>query len=183
MEDAEGNRDVESEDQPDEDGGVAVDDEARHIPKQKRKRTKAAATGSTKTKGPPPAKRPRTAEAEARGGHTSAGEEADASAAEDDEEGGKGAKAGKKGKVSEKTKTKHQPRKPKGTAVTKQPKLAGRRGRRVKEKGEGYDVEQIAKDTKIATDNTLFSTPILLLFSYFPWLTHTRSLFFFRCSY
>ncbi|KXN89772.1 Cohesin subunit psc3 [Leucoagaricus sp. SymC.cos] len=39
-------------------------------------------------------------------------------------------------------------------------KPTGRRGRRVKEKGEGYDVEQIAKDTKIATDNTLFNALI-----------------------
>jgi cohesin complex subunit SA-1/2 len=122
-------------------------------PKQGRKRAKA---GGSKTKGAPPAKRPKTAETEA-DDHTSGGEEADASAEEDDQ-GVKAPKGGKKGKGSPKVKT-TRPRKPKGTANTKQGKPSGRRGRRVKEKGEGYDAEQIAKETKIATDNILFSAP------------------------
>ncbi|KAF5348797.1 hypothetical protein D9756_009780 [Leucocoprinus leucothites] len=142
----EADQDVESESAPEDN----ADDS--HAPKQKRKRAKAA---GSKTKGAPPAKRPRTAEAEGEG-PASGGEEADASAEEEDE-GTKTLKGGKKNKGSPKVKTKR-PRKPKGTTTaTKQTKPAGRRGRRVKEKGEGYDVEQIAKDTKIATDNTLFN--------------------------
>ncbi|KAJ3552702.1 hypothetical protein NP233_g12817 [Leucocoprinus birnbaumii] len=141
-----GDKEIESESAPEDDA------EGSHAPKQKRKRAKAA---GSKTKGAPPAKRPRTAEAEGEG-QDSGGEEADASA-EEDEEGTKTSKGAKKTKGSPKVKTKR-PRKPKGTTAPAKPtKAAGRRGRRVKERGEGYDAEQIAKDTKIATDNTLFN--------------------------
>jgi len=46
----------------------------------------------------------------------------------------------------------------------------GRRGRKVKEGDDAYDAEQVAKDTKIAADNPLFSA------------YHARSLYFFAVS-
>ncbi|XP_006455307.1 hypothetical protein AGABI2DRAFT_121237 [Agaricus bisporus var. bisporus H97] len=130
-------QEIESEDEP-------RDDE--RTPKQKRKRSK---TSGIKVKGAPPTKRPKTAETDVEG-HSSGGEEADGSANEDDET------ARKKSNGLSKIKTKRQ-RKFKATAPTKPAKPGGRRGRRVKDKGKGYDAEQIARDTMIANDNTLFN--------------------------
>jgi len=110
--------------------------------KQRQKRVNGLAS---KAKGAPPAKRPRAAEREIEDQLSG-----DTSAEESDE-------PMNKAKESLKVKTKR-PRKAKGAATAlQQSKPAGRRGRRVKQRGEAYDAEQIAKETKIATDNALFS--------------------------
>jgi len=110
--------------------------------RQRQKRVNGLAS---KAKGAPPAKRPRATEREIESQVSS-----DTSAEESDE-------PINKAKESLKVKTKR-PRKTKGvTTALQQNKPAGRRGRRVKQRGEAYDAEKIAKETKIATDNALFS--------------------------
>lgn len=44
------------------------------------------------------------------------------------------------------------------------PKLPGRRGRKPTVAGEAYDADKVAKDTKIAADNPLFSECTSLVF-------------------
>jgi len=131
--------------------------------KQRQKRVNGLAS---KAKGAPPAKRPRATETEIESQVSS-----DTSAEESDE-------PMSKAKESPKVKTKR-PRKTKGAATALQhSKPAGRRGRRVKQKGEAYDVEQIAKETKIATDNALFSAhPAFVL------TLQLSSDVIYRCSY
>lgn len=44
------------------------------------------------------------------------------------------------------------------------PKIPGRRGRKAAVAGEAYDADKVAKDTKIAADNPLFSECVPLVF-------------------
>lgn len=66
-------------------------------------------------------------------------------------------KATRKGKAKVSPKTKGAPAAKKPRTNKGQPKTMGRRGRKVKEGDDAYDAEQVAKDTKIAADNPLFS--------------------------
>jgi len=131
--------------------------------KQRQKRVNGLAS---KVKGAPPAKRPRAMEREQESQVSS-----DTSAEESDE-------PINKAKESPKVKTKR-PRKTKvATTALQQNKPAGRRGRRVKQRAEGYDAEQIAKETKIATDNALFSARRALILT-----LQLGSDVIYRCSY
>jgi cohesin complex subunit SA-1/2 len=69
--------------------------------------------------------------------------------------------AGRKGKVksSQKKKTGPPAKKPRTEKATtsKTLKTSTRKGRKSKEGEDIYDPEQVAKDTKISADNTLFS--------------------------
>ena len=71
----------------------------------------------------------------------------------------------RKGKSKTTAKTKGPPpaKKPRVAKATgsKPAKPAVRRGRKLKEGDDAYDAAQVAKDTKIAADNPLFSTFLL----------------------
>ncbi|KAJ3515607.1 hypothetical protein NLJ89_g1655 [Agrocybe chaxingu] len=64
-----------------------------------------------------------------------------------------------KAKSSPKTKSAPAAKKPRTekAAIPKIPKVAARRGRRPKEGEDAYDPDQVAKDTKISSDNPLFN--------------------------
>ncbi|CAA7269932.1 unnamed protein product [Cyclocybe aegerita] len=64
-----------------------------------------------------------------------------------------------KAKTSPKSKSAPAAKKPRAekAAIRKIPKVAARRGRRPKEGEDAYDPDQVAKDTKISSDNPLFN--------------------------
>lgn len=61
-----------------------------------------------------------------------------------------------KAKAAPKEKSAPKPKEPK-TTTRKTTKGTTRRGRKVKEGDDAYDADQVARDTKIAGDNPLFS--------------------------
>ena len=76
----------------------------------------------------------------------------------------KGTTAGRKGKAKSSPKKKAAPlaKKPRAEKATipKTSKPSTRKGRKSKEDEDTYDPEQVAKDTKISADNSLFSEQI-----------------------
>ena len=79
-----------------------------------------------------------------------------------------------KSKMSAKTKGPPPAKKPRVAKATgsKPPKTTARRSRKPKEGDDTYDAVQVAKDTKIAADNPLFSTFLKRLHIYYSCLTN-----------